>query len=117
VHFEVESTLFTNFFIASGLNVPNILLGWFSLTPIYIWLYNRTKSALIVVFFNLCMHFLFTAIPVLPQATGDNTAVAMINLVCMVVGFSLWYLFPKEKLESSMMSSIQNRCALDKPSD
>jgi Type II CAAX prenyl endopeptidase Rce1-like len=89
--------LFTDFFIAAGLNGPNILLGWFSLTPIYIWLYHKTKSAILIVFFNVCMQFLFTAIPVLPQATGDNKVVAMANFVCLIVGFALWYLFPKEK--------------------
>lgn len=98
--------LFTNFFIAAGLNGPNILLGWFSLTPIYIWLYHKTKSAIIIVFFNICMQFLFTAIPVLPQATGDNKAAAMANLVCLTVGFSLWYLFPKEKIVREDASNL-----------
>jgi hypothetical protein len=78
--------------------MPNILLGWFSLTPLYIWLYYRTGSALVVLVFNLFMQFLFTAIPVLPHATGDNQATAMANLVCLVFGLLLWKYFPKTRL-------------------
>lgn len=88
---------FTQFFVAQGLNMPNILLGWFSLTPLYVWLYYRTGSALVVLLFNVFMQFLFTAIPVLPQATGDNQATAMANLVCLVFGFFLWRCFPKTR--------------------
>jgi hypothetical protein len=91
---------FTQFFVASGLNMPNILLGWFSLTPLYIWLYYRTGSALVVLLFNLFMQFLFTAIPVLPHATGDNQATAMANLVCLVFGLLLWKYFPHTRLPS-----------------
>ncbi len=89
--------IFTQFFIAQGLNMPNLLLGWFSLTPLYVWLYYRTGSALVVLLFNVCMQFLFTAIPVLPHATGDNQATAMANLVCLGFGFFLWRYFPKTR--------------------
>ncbi len=89
---------FTQFFVAPGLNLPNIILGWLSLTPLYVWLYYRTGSALVVLLFNLSMQFLFTAIPVLPQATGDNQATAMANLVCLSFGFFLWIYFPKTRL-------------------
>ena len=89
--------IFTQFFIAAGLNMPNLLLGWFSLTPLYVWLYYRTGSALVVLLFNVCMQFLFTAIPVLPHATGDNQATAMANLVCLAFGFLLWRCFPNTR--------------------
>jgi len=88
---------FTQFFIASGLNMPNILLGWFSLTPIYIWLYHRTGSAIVVLVFNVFMQFLFTAVPILPQSTGDNAGVAMANVVCLAVGLFLWWYAPEGK--------------------
>lgn len=90
---------FTQFFVASGLNMPNILLGWFSLTPLYVWLYYRTGSALVVLLFNLFMQFLFTAIPVLPHATGDNQATAMSNIVCLVFGLLLWKFFPNTRVK------------------
>lgn len=91
--------LFTGFFIAQGLNLPALLLGWFSLTPIYIWLYHRTGSAIIILVFNLFMQFLFTAIPILPKVIGDNSGVVMGNLICLLSGFLLWYFAPSGKKE------------------
>ena len=86
--------LWTDFLVSPGLNAPNLILGWFSLTPIYVWLYYRTGSAIIVLVFNLFMQFLYTAIPILPLVTGDNTGAAMANLVCFLTGLLIWKIAP-----------------------
>lgn len=91
--------LFTEFFVAPGMEPQNLILGWFALTPVYIWLYHKTNSALIVVFFNFCMQFIYNAIPVLPQAVGDNSGLAMANFMTVVLGVFLWGFFPKGKIE------------------
>ena len=91
--------IFTEFFIAPGLSGSSLVLGWFALIPMYVWLYHKTGSAVIIVFFNLCMQFTYSALPVLPEAVGDNdnSVVAMANLLTLVVGVVLWWLFPKGK--------------------
>lgn len=84
--------LFTEFFLSPGLNAPNLVFGWFAVAPLYIWLYHMTHSALIIVFFNVCMQFLYNAIPVLPINAGDNTEAATANITVLLFGILLWKL-------------------------
>jgi hypothetical protein len=95
---EYMPFVFTGFFVAPGLSAHNLVLGWFAVTPIYVWLYHKTGSALLIVFFNLCMQFSYNALPVLPLASGDNSVVAMANLVTLLLGVFLWWVFPKRKV-------------------
>jgi hypothetical protein len=103
--------IFSKFLIAIGLNAPNLLLGWFALTPLYVWLYHRTGSAIIVLVFNVFMQFLFTAIPVLPLATGSNNECAMANLMCFIFGLWLWKVAPgtKKRLEPLRLKPPRKR--------
>ena len=86
--------VYTQFFVGPGLSVSSLVFGWFALSPIYMWLYHRTGSAIIIVFFNVCMQFSFSALPTLPLIVGDNTVVAMANLVTLLVGLFIWKYFP-----------------------
>lgn len=86
--------LFTQFFVAPGLSASSIVLGWFALTPLYVWIYHRTRSAIILVFFNVCMQFSYNILPVLPSSSQDNSAVAMANLVSLMFGLFLWWALP-----------------------
>ena len=81
--------LFTQFFVSPGLDGSSIVLGWFAITPLYIWLYHKTRSATILIFFNVCMQFAYSSLPILPQLSGDNSGVAMANLVTLCAGLAL----------------------------
>jgi hypothetical protein len=82
--------LFTEFFLSPGLNAPNLVFGWFAIAPLYIWIYHMTHSALIIVFFNVCMQYLYNAVPILPINSGDNSEAAMVNITVLVFGILLW---------------------------
>jgi hypothetical protein len=82
--------LFTEFFLSPGLNAPNLVLGWFAVAPLYIWIYHMTHSALLIVFFNVCLQYLYNAVPVLPINSGDNSEAAMANITVLVFGVLLW---------------------------
>jgi hypothetical protein len=86
--------IFTGFFIAPGITPASLVLGWFAMTPIYVWIYHKTGSALLLVVFNVSMQFAYNAVPVLPQVTGDNNVLAMANLVTLLCGSLLWWLWP-----------------------
>ncbi|MDN3638482.1 hypothetical protein QWY82_06645 [Simiduia curdlanivorans] len=101
--------MFTGFFVSPGLNGASILLGFFSLAPMYIWLYEKTKSALIPITFNVSMQYTFSAIPTLPHVTGDNSAVSMANLLCFIVGMALWYFYPCYKAEAKPQTALSER--------
>lgn len=100
--------LFTGFFVSPGLTGVSILLGFLSLAPIYIWLYEKTKSALVPVAFNVSMQFTFSAIPVLPHVTGDNAAVSMANLLCFLTGLALWYFYPCKNRKAKPQYHLSN---------
>ncbi len=97
--------LFTGFFIAPGISPENLVLGWFAMTPIYIWLYHQTGSALLLVVFNVSMQFAYSAVPVLPQVTGDNNVLAMANLVTLLCGLLLWWLWPASTKPTPVLSA------------
>lgn len=89
--------LFTQFFVAPGLSASSIVLGWFALTPLYVWIYHRTRSAVLLVFFNVCMQYSYSILPILPilpSSSQDNSTVAMANLVSLVFGLVLWWALP-----------------------
>lgn len=85
--------IFTDFFISPGLNIPNLVFGWFAVSPVYLWIYHKTGSALLVVFFNVCMQSQYAAVPVLPVSSGDNTELAMANLTVFLFGWIIWRYF------------------------
>ena len=89
--------LFTEFFLSPGMNASNLIFGWLAIAPFYIWLYHKTKSACLIVFFNVCMQSIFNALPVLPAASGDNSEMAMANLICFSMSLLIWYLWPNGK--------------------
>lgn len=89
--------LYTGFFVAPGMSAASLVLGWFAITPIYVWIYHKTGSALLLVVFNVSMQFAYSAVPVLPHVTGDNTALAMANLVTLLCGLLLWWLWPASR--------------------
>jgi hypothetical protein len=97
--------LFTGFFLSPGLNAPNLIFGWLAIAPLYIWLYQKTASAIIIVYFNVIMQFTFNTIPVLPVDSGDNSAAAMVNLVLLGTGFMIWHIFPPDKPNNCNIST------------
>jgi hypothetical protein len=86
--------LFNNFLVANQLNISSLLFGWLALTPIYVWLYHRTGSAILLLVFNVFMQFEYGILPILPHDTGDNNLTAMSNLVCFSFGILLWKIAP-----------------------
>lgn len=91
---EYVPFIFTGFFIAPGISAVSLVLGWFAITPIYVWIYHKTGSALLLVVFNVSMQFAYSAVPVLPRVTGDNNVLAMANLLTLLCGLLLWWLWP-----------------------
>jgi len=101
--------LFNDFLVASQLNIPSLLFGWLALTPIYVWLYHRTGSAILLLVFNVFMQFEYGVLPILPHDTGDNNLTAMSNLVCFSFGVLLWRIAPGTKVK---MKPLVMRSAL-----
>jgi hypothetical protein len=111
--------LFTEFFLSPGLNAPNLVFGWFAVAPLYIWIYHMTHSALIIVFFNVCMQYLYNAVPVLPINSGDNSEAAMVNITVLVFGILLWK-FTNSKQQgpiTNMFSRLNKNSAITKKSN
>jgi hypothetical protein len=92
---EYVPFIFTGFFVAPGISAESLVLGWFAITPLYVWIYHKTGSALLLVVFNVSMQFAYSAVPVLPRVTGDNNVLAMANLLTLLCGLLLWWLWPK----------------------
>lgn len=87
--------LFTGFFLAPGVNVLNVMLGSFALTPWYVWLYFRTRSALILLVFNIFVQYSQNIVPMLPPDTGGSNIEATFAVVTFFVfGMLIWKLFP-----------------------
>ena len=83
----------TDFFVTPGLSAASLLLGWVALAPTYIWLYHKTRSALLIVYFNLVMQFSYGCIPIQPNAMDTNSGMAMANLFTLILGIILWRYF------------------------
>lgn len=89
--------IFTKFLVSFGLSVETLALSWFAMAPIYIWLYGRTSSALLVVLMCVSMQISNWTVPVLPQAPlYDNGSASVLNLLTLVAGLLLWWLFPAQ---------------------
>lgn len=89
--------VYTEFFVTPGMTVSTLVLGWVAITPLYVWLYHKTGSASLIIFFNLCMQFSYGAIPIQPVVTMSNSGMAMANLVCMLFSLLIWKLYSSGK--------------------
>jgi hypothetical protein len=111
--------IFTKFLVSYGLSVETLALSWFAMAPIYIWLYGRTSSALLVILMCVSMQISNWTVPVLPQAPlYDNGSASILNLLTLVAGLMLWWLFPAQlgaqpqnNVKSEGMNAISGRDA------
>ena len=89
--------IFTKFLVSFGLSVETLALSWFAMAPIYVWLYGRTSSALLVILMCVSMQISNWTVPVLPQAPlYDNGSASVLNLLTLIAGLLLWRLFPAQ---------------------
>lgn len=111
--------IFTKFLVSYGLSVETLALSWFAMAPIYIWLYARTSSALLVILMCVSMQISNWTVPVLPQAPlFDNGSASILNLLTLLAGLLLWWLFPAQlaaqpqtKVEAQSMHPTKGRNA------
>ena len=89
--FSYVPLVFTQFFVSKGLTIDSLVLGWFAMAPLYIWLYHKTSSALLVIIMSVSMQLSNWTMPVLPEPPHyDNGPVAVLNLLTLLMGMLLW---------------------------